>query len=375
MNAPRSTTILYLVGGTAVAGAGLLGVHMAHERRSLEQAQSSEQQKLAAHGVRVLAARAGRTPPGRLVTLPGDVRPFRQATLYAKVSGYVKRITVDKGDRVRQGQLLATLESPETDQQVLAARANLATRRRLADRNGALVGPGVVSRQDYDQSKGDLDVATAQLGQARALEQYEVIRAPFAGVVTARYVDDGALLPAATGATASAQPLVEITDMSSVRVYVYLGQPDASFVREGTPVEITSDAHPGNSQRSSVTRIARQLDPRTRTMLTEIDLDNQDNWFYPGLFVRVTLSLVTPPALVVPSEAVFLRGGKPHVAVIAEGHAKFTPIVTGDDDGKQVRVESGLTDGQVVGLHIGDEVSDGARVEAVGIPAPSSSHR
>ncbi len=363
MTRKRSATLLYGVGVAIVAVIVLLVLHRVLERRRLERAETAERQRAAAGGTRVLVARVEKTERGRRVTLPGDVRPFRQATLYAKVSGYVKSMEVDKGDKVRQGQLLATLESPETDEQVLAAKASLRTRRQVADRYRHLVGPGVVSRQDFDQASGDLKVASAQFGQALALERYKSIRAPFDGIVTARYVDPGALLPAATGATASAQALVEVTDMKRVRIYVYLGQPDASFVSERTPVEITSDAHPGNSQRGQVTRIARALDPRTRTMLTEIDLDNQQDWFYPGLFVRVTLELDAPPSLVIPSDAVFLRNGKPEVAVIAGGQAKFTSIVTGYDNGHQVIVESGLGEGQLVGMHVGDEISDGARVQ------------
>jgi RND family efflux transporter MFP subunit len=205
----------------------------------------------------------------------------------------------------------------------------------------------------------------------KALEAYEFISAPFQGIVTARYVDPGALLPAATAATASAQPLLEVTDMSRVRVYVYLGQPDASFVRDDTPVELSSDVHPGQVLPAKVARISRELDPRTRTMLTEIDLDNQNDWLYPGLYLQVTLSLETPPALMVPSDAVFIRDGKPHVALIEQGRARFVPVVTGEDDGREIRLLGGVREGQMVALHIGDEVSDGVRVRAV--PAPSAS--
>jgi RND family efflux transporter MFP subunit len=369
--ARRPATLLYVFGLSIVALAGLFAFRFVGARRGAEAAEASARQHDLAEGTRVLVARVAPLPPGRTLTLPGEVHAWKQATLYAKVSGYVKRMTVDKGDRVKEGQLLATLESPETDQAVLSAKAALATKRLVAERYKQLAPKGIISQQELDTASGDLAVAEAELARTAALEGYEAIRAPFDGVVTARFVDPGALLPAATGSTSSAQPLVEVTDMSRVRIYVYLGQGDAPFVKEGTPAKLDTEAHPGQSIDAMVTRITRELDEKTRTMLTEIDVDNQSTWVYPGLYVHVSMKLDTPPALAIPADAVFLRDGKPVVAVVDGGKARFTPIETGDDDGKVVRVLSGLKEGDLVALHVGDEVSDGSPVQAV-MPAASA---
>jgi membrane fusion protein, multidrug efflux system len=361
----RGAVALYVVGAALVALLGLGTLRVVRGKQAAFASELDERQRGAALGVRVVVGKVQSLPPGRTIVLPAEVRPWRQATLFAKVSGYVKSIIVDKGDRVRSGQLLATLESPETDQQVLGARADYATRKLISDRYGKLAPQGVVSQQEVDQASGNLLVGEAQLARASALEQYESIRAPFDGVVTARFVDIGALLPAATGSTTGAQPLVEVTDMSVVRIYLYPGQGDAPFVREKTPVKLESDAHPGQPREASVTRMAHALDPRTRTMLTEIDVDNKDGWLLPGVFVRASMTLDTPASLVVPADAVFLRDGQPIVAVVEGGHARFVPIRAGDDDGHVVRVLGGLSEGQLVALHAGDEMSDGAAVNAV----------
>jgi RND family efflux transporter MFP subunit len=361
----RGSVALYAAGIAAVAGVALFVTRIVHDRGDAVAVEATQRQHDVSAGPRVVVGRVQSLPPGRTLTLPGEVRPWKQATLFAKVSGYVKRMLVDKGDAVREGQLLATLESPETDQQVLSAKADFATRKLIANRYDKLAPQGVVSQQELDQAAGNLLVGQAQLARASALEGYEAIRAPFDGVVTARFVDVGALLPAATGSTTGAQPVVEVTDMNVLRIYVYPGQGDAPFVRDGMSVKLESDARPGEMLDAHVTRTSHALDPRTRTMLTEVDVDNKNRWVLPGVFVKVSMSLDTPPALVIPAEAVFLSGGKPIVAVVEDGHAHFTPIDAGDDDGKVVRVLSGLREGQLVALHVGDEISDGAAVQPV----------
>jgi membrane fusion protein (multidrug efflux system) len=361
----RGATLLYLFGAVLVAAVAFVAVRVVQGRGESVSTEATQRQHDVTAGPRVVVGNVRSLPPGRKLTLPGEVRPWRQATIFAKVSGYVTRMLVDKGDTVRNGQLLATLESPETDQQVLSARADFATRKLIASRYDKLAPQGVVSQQELDQASGNLLVGEAQLARASALEGYEAIRAPFGGVVTARFVDIGALLPAATGSTTGAQPLVEITDMNVVRIYVYPGQADAQFVRDGMPVKIESDAHPGQTLEATVTRAAHALDAHTRTMLTEIDIDNKNRWVLPGVFVRVSLDLDTPASLVVPAEAVFLREGKPLVALVEDGHAHFTAIEAGDDDGKVVRIVSGLKEGQLVALHVGDAISDGAAVQPV----------
>jgi RND family efflux transporter MFP subunit len=306
-----------------------------------------------------------------VVNLPGEVKANAQATLYAKVSGYLKEIRVDKGDHVKAGQLLATLESPDAQQQVAAARVELENRQQLARRAHTLSDTGVMSRQEEENATAAEKVSNAGLTRARALESYTEIRAPFAGVVTTRYVDPGALLPAATGSTQSAQPVVDIADIGTLRVYVYLGQDDAALVKVGDKATVSLDALPGEPITAQVSRVSRNLDPRTRTMLTEVDIDNASERLYPGEFVHVAVTLHGPSRPLIPSEALISRGDKLFVAVIAAGKAHLTPITAGGDDGKAVQVITGLHGGEQVALSAAGELTEGASVQVVPSPPPA----
>ena len=316
--------------------------------------------------VRVSAALAASRGGTRLVKLPGDVRPFRQVTLYAKVSGYLRDINVDKGDRVVAGQVLGVVESPETDSQEKSIAASRTDKASVAARYQALVGSGVVSQQDMDKANADLQTASADLARVQALKGYEMIRAPFAGVVTSRYVDAGALLAAATGSTGNVQPLVDVAYIRTVRIYIYIGQTEASYVRQGDVVHITPQGQGAVDVPARITRISRALEPRTRTMLAEIDLDNAKDLFFPGVFVDVALNINLPASIVIPADAVILREGVQQVAVIENNIVRFRTVRVGDNDGHLVRVYHGLAAGDLVGVHLGDDVFDGAKVEITG---------
>src|SRR5581483_11505864 len=184
------------------------------------------------------------TPTARDLTLPADVRGIFQSTVYAKIAGYVKSMNVDKGDQVKAGQLLVVLRSPELEQQVAAAQADLAIKKVTLDRYAQLVKKDFVSKQDYDTAQAQYEVSRATLAQARSFQAYQTLRAPFAGTITARYVDPGALVPAATGSTQSAAPLVDIADLRRLRILVFLQQDAAAFVRAGDRVDIRVDEQP-----------------------------------------------------------------------------------------------------------------------------------
>jgi RND family efflux transporter MFP subunit len=310
----------------------------------------------------VEVAEARGAPPQRKITLSGEVHAFRESTLFAKVSGYLKLVRVDKGDRVADGEVLGVIEAPEVEEQIASKKADLAIKKLTDARYHDLAPSGVVSQQELDQAKAQVDIANADLATLNALRGYQVIRAPFAGIITARYADPGALLQAATSSQ-SALPLVRIADIDRVRVFVYLAQIDALRVHEGDPVEVWSDAHPEQHVQASVARFAKELDPRTRTMLTEVELDNREARFYPGVFVRVSLTLADSPSVVVPADAIFFDAGKSKVALAREGKARFVAVDVLETDGKNARLLPGtVDDGDRVILHPGDEVSDGAPV-------------
>jgi len=363
--AGRRPTRLYVfgVGAVVLAVAGVAWMNWHRHTALAEETQS--RQKSVAEGPFVRVSKVDIAPAVRAISLPGEVHPFQQATLYAKVSGYVTSIRVDKGDRVKEGQLLATLESPDVDQQVHAAEADLALRRQMAKRAQALVAPHVISEQELDQAIAAVKTAEAALARAKAMREYESLRAPFSGVITARYVDKGALVPAATGSTQSALPVVDIADMDRLRIYVYLGQDIAPFVREGDPVRISFDERPGEPMDAKVTRISRALDPRTRTMLCEVDVDNPNQRFYPGTFVHVALRVEAAPTPLVPAEALISRGAGMFVATVQDRKVHLVNVQTGIDDGRKVQILAGLKGDEWVALNLSSSVSDGASVQPV----------
>jgi RND family efflux transporter MFP subunit len=358
--------VFHLIGVAIVAAAITGGVALASSRRQAVAREADARVEALRAGPLVETAAVKPAPPGRTVTLTGEVHAFRQTTLFAKVSGYLKLVRVDKGDRVKAGDVLGVIEAPEVEQDVASKQADVAIKKLTEARLKALVKSGVVSQQEMDRAAADVNIANAELARLSALRGYEVIRAPFAGIVTARHADQGALLQAAT-ASQAALPLVDVADISRVRVYVYLAQSEALFVREGDAAIVWAEERPDRRVTATVTRLAKQLDPRTRTMLTEVDIENQTGkdgapLFYPGTFVHVSLTLATPPSLMLPAQALVMRAGKPFVATVKDGHAVFVAVAIGDTDGQFVRVQSGVGPGDEVVLHPGDDVVDGAVV-------------
>src|SRR5207302_626057 len=192
----------------AVAGTAVLFVR--EQRANARQVEQLQRDLVRGPVVRV--ARVRLAPAERVVSLPAEVRADRRAVLYAKVSGYVKKVMVDRGDRVKEGQQLAMLESPDLDQQVAAAEAEVTLRRQQLQRALRLVGRSM-SQNDREQAEEAVKVAQSALDRARVMKGYDTLRAPFDGTVVARYADPGALLPAATGSTSSAQPLLEVAQL------------------------------------------------------------------------------------------------------------------------------------------------------------------
>ena len=343
--------------GAMLAGSVLL----ASNKRRAEAHEASVRAEALRAGPLVEIATVAPAPATRSLTLSGEARAFRQTTLYAKVSGYLKMVRVDKGDRVRDGEVLGVIEAPEVEQQVASKRADLDIKKLTEERYQGLADTGVISQQERDQAQADVRIASADLLALNALRGYEVIRAPFAGVITARYADPGALLQAATSSE-NALALVDVAEIDRVRIFVYLGQNEALFVHEGDPVSVYTEQFPDKKIAATITRFSRELDTRTRTMLTEIDVDNRAAGFLPGIYVRVDFSIPAPPAMEVPADALVFRNGGAAIAVEAGGRAKFVAIEAGDTDGKFVRVTRGVEAGDRVILHPGDDVADGSPV-------------
>jgi membrane fusion protein, multidrug efflux system len=369
MTGEKRTKWVYVVGVVGVACA-LGGVALVATTRSeAADREGRERTEQLAKGPRVRVAKAQLSPPMRKLELQGEARPFASVTLYAKVSGYLKEMRVDKGDVVKPNQIVAVIQSPEIDRQYEAAVADASYKKANARRAAELAKPGVVSAAEADTQVGMAQVAEAQVATLLQQKSYEVLRAPFAGTVTARFADPGALVQAATGAQTGALPLVTISTPERLRVYVYVPQREAAYVRVGDAAEVSMPDRGDVHIEGRVARRADELDPRTRMMLVEVDVDNRDGKIVPGSFATVTLTFATPPEIVVPVESLVLRGNKASVFVLDGETVHARPVVVSDDDGSIARIARGLRVGELLALNVGDNVSDGSRVQPV-MPQP-----
>lgn len=341
-------------------------VVLARDARLRRQGELKDQE--AAAGRRVLVTHPQQGAASRTLEIPATVRGFDEAPVYAKIAGYLKSIAVDKGDRVAADQVIAELESPELDQQVANAEAAYALQRATDARTQELVRTGIVAKQQGDESRSALEQAEATLGQLRATQAYEQIRAPFAGVVTARAVDPGALIPQATGSVPGT-PIVTVASVATVRVAANVPQNAAPRVQVGDPATITVGEYPGRVFTGTVSRRADALRTATRTMLVEVDVPNADGALYPGMYAtaRFTTTLAAGPPRV-PDDALVFRRGQVYVPVVRDDRLVLAKVELGFDDGRTVEVTSGVDANDMIAMNVGQSARDGEVVRAVPLP-------
>jgi RND family efflux transporter MFP subunit len=299
--------------------------------------------------------------------VPATVSPYHQTTLYAKVSGYLKAIHVDKGDRVRQGQVLAVIEAPEINQQYEQALSDYTIRKVTYERLAQVwkEAPDVIAKQEVDVAQAAADASRHLLEQRQTWLDYTQVRAPYAGIVTARFVDPGALIQTATTSATQAVPLFTVMDASRLRLYVNVSQEDAPFVRKGTPATISIKNAGIKPLEAAVTRFTQALDPGTRTMLVEIEIPNPGHAVAPGMYAEVALALRQHPnALVIPPAALVSDNASKAVFVIEQNVARKVPIKTGIDDGVWVEVTDGLAGTEDVVVVGKSRLTDGKPVKA-----------
>ncbi len=308
------------------------------------------------------------------ITLSANIAPLYQTTLYAKVSGYLKWIGPDKGDKVSKGEVLAIIDAPEVEEQYEQALADYKIKRLTYERLAAVwrETPDVIAKQDVDVAEAAFESAKNVMEQRRVLRDYTKVRAPYAGIITARFVDPGALIQVATASATGAIPLFTIMAIDTVRVYTNVPQDDAPLVKPGiTPAVVTVKERPGRPFTGTVTRTTLALDPATRTMLVEIDLPNPDQALQPGTFAEVTLHLrQSLNALVIPPGALVVGGKTKSVYVVEQGRAKLVPIQTGINDGRWVEVVQGLTGAEDVVIVGKSKLAEGTAVSTAPYDLP-----
>jgi RND family efflux transporter MFP subunit len=330
---------------------------------------------IAEAGPRVLVTHPQAASAERRLTLPATIQGYVETPVFAKIAGYLKEIRVDKGDRVRKGQVLAILESPELDEQVADAQHYLWLESVTDTRDQGLVRKQGISQQIADNSRGAMLQARDSYRQLRALQSYEVITAPFDGIVTARYVDPGVLVaqtitPTRTyllsHLTETASPVVQLATLSPLRVYASAPQNVANFIDNGTPSVISVVQRPGKDISAQVTRHPHALDPATRMMLVEVDIPNTDGALYPGMYGTMTLTVKVPTsAPLVPDDELIFRDGKVFVPLVRNSEIHLAPVTLGFDNGYSVEATSGITMDDQIALNLGQSATEGERVQAL----------
>jgi membrane fusion protein (multidrug efflux system) len=361
----KSSLRIWIGGIILVAGAAIAILMMIARHNQVYADDTKSRISDVKAGPYVSAVIAGKTAIDNSLIIQGEARPYQEVTLYAKTSGYMSHIYVDKGDRVSSGQLMAEIVSPETDQAYQAAIADLENKKKILARDKALLAKEYIATQDEQQTETDVAVAAANVESLRQQQQYKNITAPFSGTVTARFADPGALIQTATNSQTSAQPIVTVSELDRIRVYVYVEQAVANNLKLGYPVEISMLEKPNFSIKGNISRISGELDPKTRMMLVEVDLPNKDGEIIPGSYVNVKIAQPTAGGnqLAVPSEAVVLKNGKPTIGVIgADSTIQFKPVTLGDNDGSKVVVISGIEKGELIGLNVGTTYENGQKV-------------
>jgi RND family efflux transporter MFP subunit len=347
----------------AVAAAAVFYFHFV---RNQEIATVREAKALVAErGPRIEVVTTTAGPTTRPIKLLGDVRSGATTVLYSKVAGYLKTMHVDKGDKVEAGQLVAEIESPELEQQYTGASADLVHKRRNLARLKELYAKGNTTQVAMLQAETDATVAENNVAVLATTKSYQIVRAPFAGRVTARFADPGALIGNAQTNYVSAQPMLTISDDTKVRVYAYLQQADVTFVNVGDPAEVSDASNPDRKKMATVTRMTGELDAKTRTMLIEVHLDNQDNFLVPGSFAYVTLHVKVQSYPQIPVTALLTRGNENVVAVLDNDVVRFRPVKVASTDGATVSVADGLKPGERIAINVPDEVTNGSRIQPI----------
>jgi RND family efflux transporter MFP subunit len=354
-----------------------------HDRRGADAALKRATKAAAVPTVAVVYPAAS-SPSDELV-LPGTARAFTDAPIYARANGYLKKWYADIGARVTQGQILAEIETPELDQQLRQARADLENARATmemakttADRWVTLLKRDAVSRQETDEKVSDynakraiVDSNGANVRRLEDLQSFQRITAPFDGVITARNTDLGALIDA--GAGAQARELFRLAATSKLRVFVSVPQAYAQAARPGTPTTITLEENPGKVYRGTLARTSSALDPTARTMLSEVEMDNPSAEVLPGAYVVVRLRVgLETRGMTIPANTLLFRSEGLRVAVVRDGRAELVPVTLGRDYGRSVEVVTGLQSIDAVILDPADSLVSGAPVRVRPTePAPS----
>ena len=352
-------------------------------RREANAQLSQETKDLAIPTVSVIHPKAG--APVQEIVLPGDMQPFADAPIFARTNGYLKKWYADIGANVKAGQLLAEIDSPEVDQQLQSARADLATAQAnmnlaevTATRYKDLLKTDSVSQQDVDNASGNFEArrttvesAQSNVKRLQEMQSFEKVYAPFDGVITARNTDVGQLIDSGSSGGTSRE-LFHIAAVNPLRVYINVPQFDSPQIRPGLRAELVLTEFPGRRFQGSVVRSSGAIDSTTRTLLTEVDVDNSARLLKPGGYVEVHLKLPSPVnTLTLPVNAIIFKSVGMQVATVKNGKKiSLIPVTPGRDFGTEIEIVAGLKGDDWVVLNPSDSLTDGTEVRVAETPAP-----
>jgi RND family efflux transporter MFP subunit len=318
-----------------------------------------------------------RSAPAQEIVLPANVQAFADAPIYARTNGYLKRWYVDIGSRVKEGQLLAEIDTPEVTQQLRQARADLGTAQAnlnlskiTADRYHGLLKTDSVSKQESDNAAGDYEAKQANVQSAQAnvkrleeLQSFQRIYAPFSGVITARNTDVGALINSGSS-SGNGNELFHITQPDKLRVYVSVPQIYSQAAKAGITADLTLAEFPGRRFQGKLVRTANAIDPTSRTLLVEIAVDNPTGQLFTGSYAEVHFKLPTPTtSLILPVNTLLFRSEGLRVATVGQGQkVELKQITIGHDFGSEVEVVAGLNGNENVIVNPPDSVVEGEAV-------------
>ena len=368
---PRKALVgvgLFLLVAILLAGFGVL------HRKNADKVLANTTAELSAPSVIVMPPAKG--APVESFVLPGNVTAYTDSPIYARTSGYLTRWYFDIGARVKKGALLCEISTPEVDQQLAQSQADLNTAeatannaRIQADRYSGLVQSNAVSQQDTDTYVNQATATAAAVRSAQAnvkrleeLQSFEKVYAPFDGVVTARNIDTGQLID-----SGAARELFHLQAIQTLRVYTNLPQIYSAAAKRGEKVGLTFAEHAGKTYEGTLVRTADAIDPASRTLLVEVDVDNRSGELLPGSLAEVHFKTPTPAqTFLVPAAALIFRREGMRVGTVVNGNvAHLTPVVIGEDDGVNVQIVSGLSAGDRVIQGPPDSLIEGEKVTVV----------
>jgi RND family efflux transporter MFP subunit len=353
----------------AVVGLGLVvtsGIHARHV-----DAEKLEHDTQAAVSVSVAVVHPGTGAATDDLVLPANAQPYVDAPIYARTNGYLKRWYFDIGTHVKQGQLLAEIEAPELDQQLLQARASLQSAQAdlqlahtTAERWQNLLKTNSVSKQETDQAvsayvskQAAVDASEANVRRLEQLQAYEKIYAPFDGVITARETDIGDLIDAGS----TPKELFHLAAIDRLRLFVAVPEVSASAIKDGAEVAITSDEYPSEILHGRIVRNSNSIDPASRTLNVEVDVENSSGKLLPGAYAFVHIKAPgAGTSLTIPSSTLLFRAEGLRVGVVRGNHAELVPIKIGRDFGQTVEVVAGLRPTDEVIVNPSDSLVSGA---------------